>query len=1701
MKQALPPRLDRRRTSDFAAELEARARAWMPAWAIADDEPDLGRALLRVGARFSAEVAERLDGAGGKLRDGLFDWLGVHGEAARPARVPVSFKLADKAIDPVLAVAPSRLQASVDGASVVFETETDVQLVPAKLERIVGMEADHFYLPPPGLTSLEPAPPLPGQWSLKSFSAPGAEKLQLDPDEGLSPGLVLRAEDQRFRVKAVDKGLAAIEPPLREGLAQGAVVHKVARFAPFDGSWNDEQLHALYFGSADLFDITAAATLDILGAQGLAGVTWQYWGKRVAADDPDAVTWQPLEKATEQRYANALTLRKPAGAVESREIVPGMGARWIRAVAPQVDRVLLGADRLSVRINYDPIPATCQAAAAKASVGYEAMSNTTPLVVDGAFHPLGRIPRQFDAFYVGSAEAFSKKDAEVQLCFELADLSFQNFAALRFSSRPSPVLAGVTRDGGLQLLEFSSALQRLVRLNNRQALHPPSPGFFGARVDEAPVTLRQGAIAIWERSSDVLVAAPSDDAVWVWRESYVPLFGFFLSGWKKLPDVTFTPPAVGQPTPAVDSLVYVSPFLVALRDKKLFRCNPDDADPAWTPVAATIGTGVGAPVVDFTRIAPVLVTAPIPTINARAVGVAQDLKLYALTFSGAPLRADCTELRTAVDPDVTPAALLRPDNTLVAVAVGTGMAGRSLLGYRSNVGALTQLAVAETALGTARVLGNAIDAGLANFRGVFALCLGEADGTTKVSRWSPFEAPLPGLLFGTPIPPGLGPAAGAPVVLPAQLVVPVLSSQVLVAPFDPVSCVTRQAPLLTAILLPPGDPLQPADQVAFTVTTGFEIATAVSTAQQGGQSLFAYDVRALAGPIFVYPAAVAATPSVVDPAALDTVVIAAAHTVAVNQTRLLITTPNSTETYRVDAFDATTRIATLDRVLDVPNPAPATVGYRMPAPAPAPNDRRVVPLLQLDPATNGNWDAALLDRTLLALPGGNPVWQQGHAFQSDLNAHPVLVDLATPWVLPPPVSFGQVDFIVDAAVQGWTGQLADTTSNPALSWEYWNGTGWWNLNVTDRTQHLKRSGAITFKVPGDLRPTDWSGRTSHWIRARLVGGDYGQEEVKVITTPTSPPGATEQTIERNSEDIRAPHVARLHLSYAMKNGVLPTFVLAQDSGSIRDQSEANRTPDAIVEAFVPLPVLLGRLSAAATRADDPTECPDECNCNGAGTTRVAAEPARPAGMATGSAGRALFLGFKGPLSGGPVRLYLHAVEHEERGVRDTLKVEALVADRFVPLVAEDETRGLGESGMLTLVFDAEPTPRELFGTTLRWLRITSSVQAGAWTPILQGAYLNAAWASATETMRYERLGSSEGAPNLVVNLARPPLLRNTLELRVLEPLGDEERARLVGDDPARVVRDVPDLPGDWVRWEQVFDPADEASDARVYSLDEATGEVVFGDGEHGLIPPIGRDSIVAFRYQRTEPAADGSDRVPANTVAARTKLNLVSPVAGVEAAFAAGQAAGGAPPEQATRILRFGGARLRHRNRAISASDLEALALQSSPDIAQALCLASRTGVRLVVVMRGADPAPNAAQRRELERLLLGVSPVTLGALRIEGPGLRYLGARLQLRVQDLDDAGAVARDARARIAAWFDTVTGGAEGEGWPLGRSPDASDLALALVDTPRLAGLVDVALSEIVDGVLERPWPGSLRASDLVVLRDDALQLAFSTAEEVA
>src|SRR6266851_5398517 len=472
MKAPQAPRIDQRRKAQFSAELEERARTWIPGWAFADVEGDFGHALLDIAARFDSEVTERLDGAGEKMRRGFLDWLAVRGEAARPARMPVVFKLADGAKQAVLASAPVRMQADAGGTPVIFETEKDVRVVPGRLDVVVGVDADQdaFYLPPPGLSDLKPLEQLPTQWQLKSFAAAGANKLQLDPEAGLVVDMIIEAGGKQYRITNVDNGIVTVEPRLDLEIPANTVVRKVVTFAPFDCITRNRQEHALYLGHMDLLNIEAKATIDVIGASALqTGIKWQYWGKTEKSEEPD---WQTLKFSKTQK-SDALILEKDKGSVEPKKI-GDINSRWIRAYTTKVEGSdpLLQIDALKIRINCVPNPPCPPQDSADSGPTAEAMANNTPLVLSEPFYPLGREPRQFDAFYLGSAEAFSKKGAVAQVCFEMSDATCTAFVPVRagvFSNQG--VLAAVGKDRALHLFKLAGGTMT----SFRGPLRPPTP--------------------------------------------------------------------------------------------------------------------------------------------------------------------------------------------------------------------------------------------------------------------------------------------------------------------------------------------------------------------------------------------------------------------------------------------------------------------------------------------------------------------------------------------------------------------------------------------------------------------------------------------------------------------------------------------------------------------------------------------------------------------------------------------------------------------------------------------------------------------------------------------------------------------------------------------------------------------------------------------------------------------------------------------------------------------------------------------------------------------------------------------------------------------------------------------------------------------------------------------------------------------------
>jgi hypothetical protein len=1246
-------------------------------------------------------------------------------------------------------------------------------------------------------------------------------------------------------------------------------------------------------------------------------------------------------------------------------------------------------------------------------------------------------------------------------------------------------------------------------------LRPPSPQFGGSTVAAPIVPLDQPAWRLPTRSegNDFMVAVAAGSAVWEWRESVDPPTK---SGWRSLGQL----PASASPPGPIDGLVYLSgsPSLLAgLQDGKLFlRSLADDAP--W----AAIDTKDGTTTVKLASIVPVSVdTGQLETSTVEGlVGIDGLGRLYTIDTNHVSLDADqktlvvpkgvgdCTaQTGTAQikkwSADVRPAAMKNKagEVTIVGVDSSLHVLGAIKIGGTSTDQAL--LDPNDTVVLSSMVpppRGGSLEVAV-DGNELMALAAVRHGSSAHLATWTPFANGVGASLFTTDLPGSIDP--GMPTLIADAVVVAGQQGRALVAPFSAQKRYELTGTIGGGVVVPVSSlALATGDVVSLGVGGLTEFGTVNGSGTASKNEIFYPlhpdfpDGKVTSEPRF-YPVStrgLRGIPIGTDQMQLDV------NDPAIDSVSTLLIDDNGYSEHKVRHVDKTSQpwIVTLH-----PSP-PTNPTYWLQLSIAG----RAVPSVTLNasPAI----DADVLSRRgldFLTAPAStatpaDPRHQTATPFTIGGGNQPLFVVLGQHWVHD---ATGNA-LVLDATVGDWSLQLGQAVSNPELSWEYWNGA-WSRLILQhDYTGNLRNTGSVTFDVPDDIAPTDWAGKTHFWVRARLVGGDYGTETVEVVTKDLGN-NTTKQSFKRSTEGFTAPSVMNLAIAYQLANDVLPTYVLAEDSGTTRDQSDANATGGALVEAFVPLSVSLGRLlagDAAATAANG--QCPPECDCGSATPSAGGTDGAAGVSQSlpvTPATGRSFFLGFAAPLARDTVKVLLMIARAVSREAVASLAVQALVGRRFVPVTPQDATRALGESGVLTLAFSDPPTEATLFGPDpLRWIRLVpTGVVNDQWSPSLRGAYLNAVWASATETLTRELLGSSEGEPNLTVTLARPPVLRGSLELRVREPLNDEERQALLAAYPNRVLVD-PNLPGDWVLWDQVVDPADEDPKRRAYALDEASGEIRFGDGAHGKIPPVGRDSIVAFRYQRTEPPVPGAVDVPANAVEARAALNLVTPIAGAEAAFAADHAAGGAPAESDERVLRFGMAKLRHRGRTLTTQDLEDIALGSSPDIVQTRAVVRGGRTRLVVVMRGDDPTPSVAQMRELKRLLLAAAPASFdpAALAVVAPTLRRLRVALRLRVESLDHAAGVDDEVARRLADLLDPATGGVSHEGWPLGTSPRADEIAFALVDVPRLLGIATIELAE-VRADATAPWPAQLAAGELARLAADGIRVEFEQIERAA
>ncbi|TMA45384.1 MAG: putative baseplate assembly protein [Deltaproteobacteria bacterium] len=141
--------------------------------------------------------------------------------------------------------------------------------------------------------------------------------------------------------------------------------------------------------------------------------------------------------------------------------------------------------------------------------------------------------------------------------------------------------------------------------------------------------------------------------------------------------------------------------------------------------------------------------------------------------------------------------------------------------------------------------------------------------------------------------------------------------------------------------------------------------------------------------------------------------------------------------------------------------------------------------------------------------------------------------------------------------------------------------------------------------------------------------------------------------------------------------------------------------------------------------------------------------------------------------------------------------------------------------------------------------------------------------------------------------------------------------------------------GTWVRWHEVENFFDSQPTSRHYLCDPIKGEVTFGDGRKGWVPPTARDSI------KCEYRVGGG---VAGNVGANTLTVLKQSVAFVQGVNNPFPAQGGADAETLDEAKRRGTYAIKNRDRAITSEDYESLALAASRRVARAKCVQGSDG-------------------------------------------------------------------------------------------------------------------------------------------------------------
>jgi hypothetical protein len=1639
------PPVDGRRLESFFQELKRYALHYTPDLNLSDEQ-GAGVALMRIFAQLAEIVSVRLDQAPQKHFVAFLDHLGVTLLPARSARAAVTFRLATGLQESVRVPFGTRVTAPGKDDDIPFETTGELVAIPGVLTAAYGVDPLHdtIFGPPPGFLKQESRQPSELSYKLQSLVSANSNRLQLDDNSELEPGsyVLIGCTEKRIVKKKDEGGFITLYEPVSQTFPAETRVLPIKNFEVFDGI--DVQEHVLYIGHASLLTVKEGVEikLDIKVKDPVEGfeprdLVWEFWTKNEEAIPEEEEHWEQLEVKTDKTLGLALSgeivLLKKAGLEIKPRQVGANQSRWIRArlkkKLPVGEWTLPEIATIKISANTKAIVPAGELPGIEADQGFY---NSTPLDLkvkpDIGFLPFGTEPRVFDQFYIGSKEAFSKREAEVTLDFQL---DLQTLAG--------PSVVELTK--GLRV--YSVGLRR--------------------RLYELDLTLAGGG-STWN-----ILGSPFD----------TPLLPGRPQGSRHFPVEDSIPSAIADK--GSGSIYVFVKTEDALDEEPNNRAGrlwvhfhlSSGANPDWFDLDAPPSTGKKR--VNFNPAAVVLPNGWPVTVFARVFVVGSDSKLYSKEILGTGKPQGPWTLHDAAGGPKwasSPFVVVAAPNILVFITGEDGVVYQGTLAPSLNMVWLaltptsgTQFKAASRPFAQVFGAGNAKVFVVSSEPGVNTRKLFECDTSAPVSgefAWVDLKQPPAGISTEgeVPLPHGYleNPAKNDLDVEGKHIFLRGADNRLWERLDGEVSLNVPRWELRSRSVDPelrdsPVVHLEPVDAT----TNRIHVFSA-----SGRNSMVSWVFEAQIN-------AVTKANAVDLGVQFDANQASSKDGEYLNKILTIINGTGNGQSRTIIAYDGALRLARVAPAFTTPLDGTSECQVVAENVGLAQADVNEIFAVHNAIPTTDTFKAEPLNLRIRDALFPNVLDFVPFDFYSRLTGM-IKVAGAVPangdYVLYSELKSGGTEFPTSE----------DAGSVPDLSWEYWNGTGWLSLSVADGTRSLLSNGAVRIdKLPKSIESTDVAGQDNFWIRARLVGGDYGHETFKIVGT----------TIVSEKSSLRPPKVRNLRISY-QANPVVPEACLTVNNLDYIDQTAACQTAGSHFRPFETLEDL----------------------------------------------SLTLFFGFDKTFKTGPVRLLLDAAERNfDESKPPELKWSFRRDRQWKPLDAEDGSVALTRQGIVTLSASEELTRETRFGQSLFWIKgslrsdrgspekgtesvaaeIPSSEtkakaqapcscacscscaakavsledpcagfqtqtinasQAVVGTALLRGVFPNTVWATQGETVTEEIIGSGDGEQNQTHKFQHGDVLKDE-DVRVQEVLSFEERERIERELGKESVTDREDLGGTWVRWKATKALFDSGPQDRRYEIDRATGSLRFGDGEHGRIPPAGVDNIRAFRY-RTGGGSLGN--VPANKI-----QSLATAVDGIESVFNPSPAGGGSDKADTNAMLTIGPRRISHLDRAVSVEDFEELAYEASRQVAKVRCLATtnlalsgvgkadpcdpgqlhqalaeRGRVSLIIVPDSNElqPCPSLELRRSVKDYLRERAPSALAGderIVVRPPDYVTVGVEADIFVTTLERAAAAESNARNKLTEFLHPIRGGPDGTGWDFGRPISKSDVFAVLERIP--------------------------------------------------